>query len=237
MAEVTGIAWTDHTLLRRRTEIVAAVGMVKPMTGLAERNPVSGIVSAFGMRCPWQDMMSIQISAFVVSAVRTRKTISRKHVKAPTLRGNARAVALAFDALPIFIVGAFKATFSYQANLATDPLSDFCGVLRTYSMGVQSSFSCLMQRMNSLWRMLLALKGRSATLGANTHLHSPASNACACHLIRARAIFAERINGKPVFAFCAAFLSVRKAAFVFINRKTGPLRGSLDGTFGSLRHG
>lgn len=108
MAENTKIEWTDHQSVQAGNAPVISVR--KPMASTAESDPVTELKPEFGVVGPLLPMVSIQVSAAVITAMDTHPPIARHHVIAPAFGLLAGALGASLQAFAIDVARGIRAT-------------------------------------------------------------------------------------------------------------------------------
>ena len=84
MAENTKIEWADHTLVASETGQIDTVD--KPVARFADGHAIAQVKPKLGITRPRLDVVRVEISTPVVTAVNAREPVSGLHVKGPLLR-------------------------------------------------------------------------------------------------------------------------------------------------------
>lgn len=132
MAEVSAISWTDATFnpCLRDEGIAPKLRLVRQlMASDTKRHAVSHVKSQFRKLSEWPDVMSIEISALIITAMTARKFVTEKYVVSPLLQFGRQALAASLDALPVDITRRVWASRRALSRLSANFGACFKGML------------------------------------------------------------------------------------------------------------
>lgn len=122
MAETTHISWADATFNpSARIRIAPQRGdMGEPVAALAERHAVAQLKAGVRVVCKGQNVVRVQVSALIISAVHACKAIPAEDVIAPSLQMSGQPQPATLYASAIDISGSIVASWRSLAGLLAD---------------------------------------------------------------------------------------------------------------------
>jgi len=172
----------------------------------AKSNPISNIKTEFRVFCEWFNVMSIKISAAIITAFLAGEDISAKNIKSPTPVFGGKSLASTFSHLALLIGMTLLASQSSHSNYFRYFPPCFSGV---FFAQPQFHYCFLCRHCGfSIFCMGATLESRNSSFQSKIWIrHVQAIKAFRCEAITSAFVYAKTVSWRPMLALCTPFFA------------------------------
>jgi hypothetical protein len=222
MADGTPIEWTDAMPLQAEGKLSSRfpasapdlAGMLFVVTVPTQGDTVGNVESQIVVICKRLDVVGLQVSPTIVTAVLARESVSAEYIKAPSRVFRSMTQPVTLRGLAVLEGKMSLSPYAEDSKRAADLYARIYVVTLPQSLGIWLAFSRCRHRSDCLRSMLAALEWRRSTDCALFLFHAAAQKARSIDAIVTRSVAPELRYRLPCFASGAPALSSRESGHV-----------------------